>query len=235
METEKKKKRKKKKAVMTNVVPDSTEQLLPSLVSNAEGTSGNTDLTSQGPSVKEYEEPDPIKDIPANKKKKNRKKKRKLSNISEHELKSGDTSEKQLDDQDIHVTSAPKEEKSNSGSTVEDQGDIVVTENEKHQNDVVIKSQKECDDAVSSGFENDSGNLSKESPADTTSARKEDENAPASEKVETSISEIVPSEVKPAESAIISNGTKESLVDTGPKEVESDSSADLPDDTDNEG
>lgn len=235
-EKKKKKKRKKKKAEMTNIVPDSTEQLLPSLVSNPEETSGNTDLRSQGPSVKEYEEPDPVKDIPTNKKRKNRKKKRKLSSVSEDELKSGDTPEKQLDNQNIHVTSAPKEAKSNSGSTVEDQGDIAVTEDEKHENDVVIKSQKECGDTVSSGFENASENLSKDSPVDTTSARKEHENAPASKKEESSISETVPSEVKPAESATIFDGDKESHVDTGPKEeVESDSSDDLSDDADNEG
>ena len=233
-ETEKKKKkRKKKKAEMTKAVPDSTEQLLPSLVSNAEETSGNTDLRSQGPSVKEYEEPDPVKDIPANKKKKN-KKKTKLSNVSEDELKTGDVTEKQLDNQDIHVTSAPKEEKSNSGIAVEDQGDIAVRENERHENDVGTKSQKECDNASSTGFGNDSKNLSRDSSADSTATRK-DENAPASEKEESSISDNVPSEVKP-ESSTISDGAKESHIDTGPEEeVESDSSDYLSDDADNEG
>ena len=234
----KKKKRKKKKAEMTDAVPDSTEQLLSSLVSNAEETSENTDLRSQGPSVKEYEEPDPVKDVPANKKKKN-KKKTKLSNVSEDALKTSDTLEKQLDNQDIHVTSAPKEEKSNAGSTVEDQGDIAVMENERHENDAGTKSQRECDNAVTSNIENDSESLSKDSLAGTTAARKEDENAPASEKEESSISEIVPSEVKP-ESATIFDGAKESHipvhVDTGTEEqVESDSSDDLSDVVDNEG
>ena len=223
----KKKKRRKKKAEMIEAVPDSTEQRLPSLVPNAEETGGNTDSGSQDPSVKEDEEPDPVEDSPANKKNKNMKKK--LScNVSESELKTGDILEKQLDNRDINVTSAPKEEK--SGSTVEDQGDIAVMENEKHENDVGTKSQKGCGDSVISGIENDSGNMSKDSLADTTSARKEDENAPASEKGESSISEIVPSEVKPAESA------KESCADTGPEEqVESDSSDDLFDAVDNEG
>ena len=231
----KKKKRKKKKAEMTNAAPDSTEQRLSSLVSNAEETGGNTDLRSQGPSVKEYEEPVPFNDSPANTKKKNKKKKRKSSNVSEDELKTSDTLEKQFNNWDIHVASAPKEEKSNSGSTVEDQGDIAVMENGKHENNVGTNSQKECDDAVSSGIENDSKSLSKDSPADTTATRKEDENAPASEKGESSISEIVPSEVKP-ESATMSDGAKESHVDTGPEElVESDSSDDLSDVVDHEG
>ena len=233
-EKKKKKKRRKKKAEMTKVSPDSTEQLLPSLVSSTEETSGNTGLRSQGPSVKEYEEPDPVKDIPANKRKKN-KKKRKSSFVSEDELKTSDTLEKQLDNQDMHVTSAPKEEKSNSGSTVEDQGDIAVTENGKYENDVGTKSQKECDDAVSSGIENGRENLSKDSPAETTVTSSKDENAPALEKEESSISNIVPSEVKP-ESATISDGAKESRVDTGPEElVESDSSDDLSDVVDIEG
>lgn len=157
----KKKKKKKKKAEVTDVAPDNTEQLLPSLVSNVEETSGNTDSGSQGTSVKECEEPEPVKDSPANKKKK--KKKKKLSNVSEDELKTGDTPEKQLDNQDIHVTSAPKEEKSRSGVTVEDQGDIAVMKNEKHENDAGTKSRKECDDVVSSGLENESENLSEDS------------------------------------------------------------------------
>ena len=227
----KKKKRKKKKAETTKAVPDSTEQLLPALVSSVEETGGNTDLRNQGPSVKEYEEPDPVKDIPANKKKKNKKKKRKSSNVSEDELKTSDTLERQLDNQDMHVTSAPKEEKSNSGIAVEDQGDVAVRGKERHENDVGTnyKSQKECDDAFSTGFGNDSESLSRDSPADSTATKKEDDNAPALEKEESSVSDIVPNEVKP-------KSAKESRVATGPEEeVKSDSSDDSFDNADNEG
>lgn len=135
--------------------------------------------------------------------------------------------EKPLDSQDTRST--PKEEKS-----VEDQRDLRVMKNENHENDADSKSQKECGDAISSGIENGSENLSEDSPADTTAARKEDENALASEKEESSISEIVPSEVK-RESAAISDGAKESHVDTGLEEVESDGSDDLSDEVDNEG
>lgn len=44
--------------------------------------------------MKEYEELDFVKDILINKKRKNRKKKRKLSSVFEDELKSGDILEK---------------------------------------------------------------------------------------------------------------------------------------------
>lgn len=233
----KKKKRKKKKAEMTNVAPDNTEQLLPTSASNAEETSGNTDSGSKGPSVKECEELDPVEDSPTNKKKKKKKKKKKESKVSEDELKTGGTLEKQLNSQDI--SSAPKEEKSKSGITVEDLGDIAVMKNEKHENDADTKSQKECDDAVSSGIEIEGGNLSEDSPDGTAAAREEDENAPASEKEDGSISEIVPDEVKP-KLATISDEAKESHVDTRltdmpEEEGESDGADDLSDEVDNEG
>ena len=91
-------------------------------------------------------------------------------------MKTCDTLEKQPGHQDVHVTSAPKEEKSKSGIIVEDQGDIGVMKNENHENDVGIKSQKVCDDAVSSGFGNESDNLSKDSPEDSLVLRRKNSN-----------------------------------------------------------
>lgn len=142
--------------------------------------------------------------------------------------------EKQLDNQDI--SSAPKKEKS-----VEDQGDLAVMKNIKQENDADTTSQKECGDAVSSGIENESENMSEDSLSDTAAARAEEGNAPAPEKEDSSSPEMVPDEVKP-ELGTTSDGAKESDVDTGltdmPEEeerVDSDSADNLSDEPDSEG
>ena len=138
--------------------------------------------------------------------------------------------EMQLENQDIN--SATKGEKS-----LEDQGDLSLLKNEKQENYADTSSEKECGDALSGGIDSDSENLSEDSPADTTSARKEHENAPALEKVDRSSPEMVPDEVKPE--LAISDGAKESDSDTDmPEEaegMESDSANNLSDEPDNEG
>ena len=140
--------------------------------------------------------------------------------------------ENQHDNQDIG--SAPKEEKS-----VEDQSDLALMKNaEKQENDADTKVQKERGDAVSGGIGSDSKNLSEDSPAHTTAASKEDENAPAPEKEDRSSPKMVPDEVK-AELATISDGAKVSDSDTDMpeegEEVESVGADDLSDEPDNEG
>ena len=139
--------------------------------------------------------------------------------------------ENQHDNQDIG--SAPKEEKS-----VEDHSDLAVVKNEKQENDADTKSPKECGDTVSGGIGSDSENLSEDSPADTTAARKEDEDSPAPEMEDRSSPEMVPDEVKP-ELATISDGAKQSDIDMPEEEeeegVESDSADNLSDEVDSEG
>jgi len=139
--------------------------------------------------------------------------------------------EKQLNNQDTN--SASKEEKS-----VEDKTDLVVVKNEKQENDADTKSQNERGDAVSFGIGSDSEKVSEDSPADTPATRKGDENVPVPEKEDRSSPEMVPDEVKP-ELATISDGAKESDLDTDrPEEderMESDSADNLSDEPENEG
>ena len=81
------------------------------------------------------------------------------------ELRPEFTLEKQLGS--MGIRSAPKKEKS-----VENLDYLPMVKNEKQKNDADTKLRKECGDAFSRGVENDRKNLSEDSPADTTAARK---------------------------------------------------------------